>query len=213
MFQQLRPSLSLAALLLLAACSDPVSVRPLELGFDPEDPAWIAPDGSCGPSAPAVPLPAARRDSLPPPPARPDMNDQWAAIAREVPGGWGGLLYVDDRLTIVLVEPDQRGAAIRALQRHFSGDPRIASDLSTAQVRRGRWDFAQLYDWYRYLQPHVWSVEGVQSTDIDEATNRLEFGVLSEEAREELRERLAALDIPCFLVASEIEPPIQLRSR
>ncbi|MQA90186.1 MAG: hypothetical protein GEU90_08120 [Gemmatimonas sp.] len=71
-------------------------------------------------------------------------------------------------------------------------------------VKQGRWDFAQLYDWYRYLNQHLWPVEGLSFSDIQEARNRLEYGAIDEPTRVEVENILADLDVPCFLVAIEI---------
>jgi hypothetical protein len=40
------------------------------------------------------------------------IDDQWAAIARQVPGGWGGVWLVDAQPTIFLVHPDRRDEAV-----------------------------------------------------------------------------------------------------
>jgi len=72
------------------------------------------------------------------------------------------------------------------------------------RVKKGRWDFAQLHAWYRYLAPHIWGGDGLSFSDIQEARNRLEYGVIDEASRRRLEQTVAALGVPCFLIAIEI---------
>ena len=135
------------------------------------------------------------------------IDDQSAAIARWVPGGWGGFfLDSSGHPTVYLVHPEQRQDALADLYALGIGKPLY--DVRTAQVRQGRWDFAQLYDWYRYINS-AWSAYvlsralpldgGVYSTDIDEARNRLAYGV-DTTAKGDLAAFLSSLDPPCDLV-------------
>jgi hypothetical protein len=96
------------------------------------------------------------------------------------------------------VDPARREEAIEALR--SEGIPASTSTV----VKQGRWDFAQLYDWYRFLAAGALALEGVTFTDIQESRNRLEIGAVDEEARGRLEQMLSALDLPCFLVATEI---------
>lgn len=136
-----------------------------------------------------------------------DLNAEWAAIARRTRGGWGGYFIDDGTPTLYLLEPSKLEEAAEALR--AEGIP-VAS---TVVVKQGRWDFTELYDWYRYLNPHLWAVEGVVSSDIQESRNRLEYGVIDEPTRVKMEKILAGLDVPCFLVAIEIQDyPVILAS-
>jgi hypothetical protein len=73
------------------------------------------------------------------------------------------------------------------------------------QGRQGRWTFAQLYDWYRYLNLRMGKVD-LSGSDIDQDHNRLVFSVMSDSAKRVLEARLSALAVPCSLVAIEIRP-------
>jgi hypothetical protein len=97
-----------------------------------------------------------------------------------------------------LKDPSQLEAAAQALMRE--GVPAWPN----AVARQGRWDFAQLHDWYLYLHDHVWSVPDVSTSDIQETANRIEYGVRHEEARAQVEDVLTSLRIPCYLVAIEI---------
>jgi hypothetical protein len=165
-------------------------------GEAPGGPRWADVGRVCPPWAPATPLPTAARDSLPPP----EPNDTtWhpdargAHLARRLPGGWGGQFGEDGHWAIYLTAPE-RGREVTALLRLPPG----------VRVRRGRWDYAQLYDWYRYLSPHTHGLAMV-SLGIDVAHNRILLGVLDAATRRQLEERLAALRIPCYLVAIQVE--------
>jgi hypothetical protein len=209
-------AIPIAAALLLAACTEAATVaEPVAVSaVDPDGPAWVAAAEPCTPRSPALSLPADKRAALPPLNGRFDTpDDEWARAAREVPGGWGGLLYVQGRLTLYLVDPGQRDAAVSALERLLAGTghARVVPELRGAAVRQGRWDFAQLYDWYRYLDQSVWQVGGMTSSDIDEGANRITYGVVDQDARQRLERHLRTLDIPCYLVAIEIRPPVQVR--
>jgi hypothetical protein len=182
---------------------------------------WVVPDGSCPADPPAHSLPADLRIAPPQRAGPGDPNTITAEIAREVPGGWGGLFYattpgsVSDRtrgpLTMYLVDPAQREEAITALGPLLTntGWVRVVPELPNVQVRQGRWDFVQLYDWYAYLVQNVSRGSGVQynASEIAESRNRIEFGVTDEPARQRLTAALNRLDVPCYLVAVAIRPP------
>lgn len=136
--------------------------------------------------------------------AYPTMDDQWAATARWVPGGWGGFFLDGGRPTVYLVHPEQRQEALAALYAVGLGGPLY--DVRTAQVREGRWDFAQLYDWYRYIKLRIGWSDGLYSTDIDEVRNRLSFGV-DTTAKADLESLLGTLDLPCDLLTVTVTSP------
>ncbi len=153
-------------------------------------------------------VPAAALDSLglsiPAPAVTPD--DRWAALAREVPGGFAGTM-LEGGLVVFLVDTTQRDAALAALGARGGLAGR---DPKRVRVRKVRWNFAQLYDWYGYLNRHLdFDHDNVAMSDIDEAENRITYGVMGEGARRALEHRLAALrpPPPCFLVAVEVVGP------
>jgi hypothetical protein len=142
-------------------------------------------------------------------------DDELAQIAREVPGGFAAYFLESpaeprvlekpqarQRAVVRLVRPAERATALAAL------GPRLAAfygvdrlDLADARVRPARWDFAQLYDWYQYLNAQVVGIGELQMSDIDEADNRITYGVRSETGRRALLRRVQALGVPCGLVA------------
>ena len=174
---------------------------------------------SCDERGPGPSLPAAALDSFPASDDDRSSDAQLARFAREVPGGFAGY-YLErpsgaplrdgaprQRGVVRLVDPSQREAAVQALTPRMAAMYRGHSlDLSDAVILPARWDFAQLYDWYSYLSPHVWSVHGVQSSDIDETGNRIVFGVMGNDTRRLLEERFATLRVPCGLVHVAVSP-------
>jgi len=187
-----------ATLLVVASCSSAV---------EPDAESSLGSRvGDC--SGPATSLDPARAAALPPrsPAMHPDTR--WAELAARVPGGFAGVLYEDGRPLLMLVHPEQGAAAKSALA------PLLPDfDVAGASVRRARWDFAQLVDWYDYLTvaTDVWATPGITLGDKDERLNRIVFGVTDAAARERLETRLGALDLPCDLVAVTVSGPITTR--
>jgi hypothetical protein len=136
--------------------------------------------------------------ALAPPPSLLTVDDQWAAVAREVPGGFGGF-YIDGGLKVHLTDPGRKDEALAALHERLS-DPHF--DVRGASAKKARWDFAQLYDWYRYINNQVWQVEGVISTDIDVSENRLVYGA-ERQFLPAIADLFNSMDLPCNLVKLE----------
>lgn len=187
--------------------------RPLRAPVvDPRDSTWIPRDRACPPAAPVRTAPErAFRTGRPP-----TEDERDAALARQVPGGYGGL-YLEynppplrgerprpetRRVVVLLVDTAQREAALRALAPAIQKE-RPDLDVLRARVQPARWTFAELYDWQGViLTPGL--RDGVTTIDIDERENRIVFGVVDSAARGRLAQRLAQLDLPCFLVGIEV---------
>src|SRR5574342_715657 len=73
-------------------------------------------DTTCSPDAPGPSVPPAIRESLPPLPRGRDatIHDRWAATAREIPGGFAGII-LEGGPVVLLVDTTQRDAAVGAL--------------------------------------------------------------------------------------------------
>lgn len=198
---------SLLMVAVLAACNGPTPPAPTAI--HDEAMRWANVGKSCDDTAPAVLLAAARRDSLPTTFLAPP-DQRWADLARTAPGGIGGIFQVGPNVTgdyfIWLTDPSKRAEAIAAITAAFPGLENFFP-FDRARVMKGRWDFAQLADWYGYLLLKG-PIPGIRTSDIQEGSNRLEFGVPNEEARAALEQWLTALDVPCRLVAIRITPPI-----
>ena len=177
----------------LLACSNPASERTVTL--DPSF-VWANPPG-CDSAAPAVGLSAARRDSLP----FYALNDGNTVIARTVPGGWGGFYVTpvngQNRSVVLLVDTTNLSAALDTLKRWY---PHYSFARDSVVVRMVRWDWILLAEWYGYFA-HV-GLPDVNFGDINEVTNRLEFGSGSAQGRQAaILQRLNDLHAPCWLAA------------
>ncbi|QJR37155.1 hypothetical protein [Gemmatimonas groenlandica] len=192
----------LFAALSVSGCHSPTEVRlddPIPASAN--DPAWMALGRVCTPDAPAAVLSAAQRATLPPfsHGDRRVIDDDWADAARVVPGGWGGGYNDNGTSTIFLVDPSQRDAAFAALAtRQLLNAP---LGVEKVRVRRGRWDFAQLTDWFSYVRGYLPRMTGFATADIQEAQNRLEYTVSTAADRAALEAALRPLELPCYLVA------------
>jgi len=164
---------------------------------------WARLARACSQSSLASSLPKAAVDSLPADVGSIGQDARWAKVASEIPGGWGGGLFLDSGFpTIYLTDPQRKGEALAALNRLGLDGHAWGTDV---RVRKGRWDFRQLYDWYRYINYHMGNV-ALSGTDIDEAHNRLQYWVTTDAAKRTLEARLSALSVPCFLVVIDIRP-------
>lgn len=200
----MRRLLVLTLLSAAVACSD--STAPLAVNEDLLDDGglqWADLGRVCAPSAPPVPLTAEQRASLPGP--SPTSDYVLAELTRDVTGGFGGIMRPDGVWTMYLVDPALREQATAEL---------LALDAiheAPQVVLKGRWTFAEMVDWQQYIFVHAGFPAGMVYADVQEARNRLEFGVLDETARAELEAELTALDVPCYLVAIGISAPIVSR--
>ena len=103
---------------------------------------------------------------------------------------------------VLLVDPAQREAALRALAPHVQKE-RPDIDVLGAQIQPARWSFAELYDWSGVILIPTLR-EGVTTIDIDERENRIVFGVVDATARAQFERNFSQLDLPCFLVGIKI---------
>ena len=109
--------------------------------------------------------------------------------------------FDDGVLTANFVDPSQQAEATQALLE-------FGIDIRGARVRQVRWDFAQLYDWYFYVNRRVWELDGLTFSDIDEYRNRLSYGVVDEETQKTFTTVLGSMALPCELVIVEVSGPV-----
>ena len=115
---------------------------------------------------------------------------------------FGGAFLDNGVMTMYLTDTTERLDALAALNRLGVDGHAWGPDV---QVRKGRWNFVQLYHWYRYINQHLGNV-ALSGSDIDQARNRLLYFVPTDGDKRKLEARLSALGVPCFLVAVEIRP-------
>lgn len=191
-------SLAVLTLFVATACGPDTVFAP------PAQAIWADLGKVCTENSPAFSLPEARRDSLGVAGSR-NIDDEWADLARAVPGGWGGAFIAGGRFTIWLVDTSQVNLAVQALRPSVTPPPPYSWD--DLQVWKGRWDFAQLRDWNQYLVPRLnGAATGVHGSDVNEGQNRLLFMVATNEQRLRLEGRLSTMELPCNLVAIQVTP-------
>jgi hypothetical protein len=143
-----------------------------------------------------------------------DPAPSQARLATMIPEFGGYFLDETGRPTVYLTDEARRPIAERALGGFLSTRGWGIADL---RVRRGTFRYADLADWYRRGWASVLSIPGVVLGDVDEARNRLRFGVLDAGAADQARIVLARLGIPADAVVIEtrsaIAPMATLRDR
>ena len=115
------------------------------------------------------------------------LDDLLTRLSDQIPG-FGGL-FLDDRgqIAVYLVEGEVRTLSVREIGATIARalgweEPRLLA--GAVRLLPGRYTFRQLKEWHDQLFPHVFEIEGVTLTDIDEARNRLRIGVEDEAAAE-----------------------------
>jgi hypothetical protein len=198
----MRQWLAMAITLLAAGCGGDAISPPVDHSGD--IPRWADVGKTCTDQSPAVPLAPSKVVSF-----SHGSDDRWAAISRDNPGGFAGIIVnSSQQLVVLMTDTTQRAAVFAALQ---------ANGISTsgATVRQVRWSFAQLFDWLGYvdhaLPPGFFAF--VTTVDIDEANNRLTFGISANLFVTPSEGELATLDLPCRLVYLEVVPPPFLAAR
>lgn len=183
-------------LVIASAC---VSARPLlaqsVVPAGESDPSWAAIGKGCTPSSPALSISRVRLDSAPALTHGPHrtMDDAWSDIARDTPGGFAGVIRENGVPTVFLTDTTKKAEASVALAaRHMYYGP------AGPHVRAARWNFMQLAEWYRYFR--VALDAPINFSDIDEGKNRITFGTADSASRTVVEQRLARLDVPCYLV-------------
>jgi hypothetical protein len=195
----------------LAACTGPQRITDASAASEADKTLRLADIGkACTPESPATVLEGPRLDSLPPESRtrRGSSDEAWVELARTAPGGIGGIFLDAGVGYLWLVDPSKRSEAIAAIAATSLGIAmqQTGFPLQDAVVLKARWDFAQLADWYAYVVSRALPEVRWSSADIQEARNRLEFGVVDEVARLDLESKLKTLDLPCNLIAIRIQP-------
>ena len=145
------------------------------------------------------------------PPGFASADEEFTALAKEMPGKFGGYFYgTNDRLTVYLVDLRQRHAALGvllpALHRRFPRNPRRGHpDPSSIRFLQGQYDFGELARWRSLVDQNHLRFGGLVTTDVDEARNRVVIGVEDAAAQARARAQLAALGIPGGAVLVEVK--------
>jgi hypothetical protein len=164
------------------------------------------PAAACADTTQEVPLPRARRDSLPP--VRSAAGEallpvDFAALSQDYPGGFGGAWREGGQTVLRFTDVDAARAQLEAIK------AQLAPHLGAGAMRRvrlvpTRWSYATLEDWRRYLWPRVLHRFDVFRVEVNVQRNRLV--ILTEKAAQlpAVRSMLDELSVPCGLVVVEV---------
>jgi hypothetical protein len=187
-------SLGLVAILGATGCADPVG------DANPVDPLVRARQ-----SSPSMPRPSALRRTL---------EDDYTAIANQVPG-FGGL-YLDSTGTVnvFLTDVGKRGQLTPLITEFLSTHGSVGRSATLAEamsVRQGEFDFRELAAYYGSLLRTL-DMNGVTKTDIDEMRNRIVIGVLDDGVGDRVRSALAKAQVPEASVIVEKAAPVVIEA-
>lgn len=122
------------------------------------------------------------------------IDDSFALIGKQVPE-FGGM-YVDEDNKALVVNVTQRTPGISGRLRKAIHEVFPDEDLpNNIRLRDARFEFILLKQWHDNAA-HVFGIQGVVSTDIDEVENRLVIGVEDEAVRQIVAQVLAAVGVP-----------------
>jgi hypothetical protein len=134
-----------------------------------------------------------------------DATPEQMAVAEAVPGFGGYFLDETGSPTVYLTDATRRADAEQALAAFLADRGFTAADL---RVRQGAFEYAQLDAWYRQARPDAFTVAGIILGDVDEARNRIRFGVASATAAIAVQGLVARLGIPSDAVIVQQRAPI-----
>lgn len=136
----------------------------------------------------------------------PTIDEEFAQLARQIPGFGGLFLDETGALTVALVAPAQRARAVQVLAPILAGwtfstrDKPV--DVVNPRVREVRYDFLQLKQWKDRLSGGL-DHTGVYGYGIQQSTNRLHILVADGAVRARVFGELAVLGIPRDAVVIE----------
>lgn len=210
----MRPRLLVATISLasglFAACHDDGLLSPDVVPAGAQDAAWADVGRACRPSSPIRELTSAERAKVSQriKSTRQDYDAVFAGIARRIPRGFGGVFIADGRFKVHMQDTTRRDATFREFAKFAELRRYVQSNTDLVPAR---WNYNQLFYWYRYLESELGFFDGLVLRDLDEGKNRISFGVRDAAARADLEARLQALAVPCYLVGIEITGPVSPR--
>ena len=210
-----RTLLFLATSAVLASCQSATGADYDPPGFlDDTTARWVDIGKACTPSSPATTVAQAGHDVPTPDQIGPvgSYNRLWADAARGLPGGLGGGFLRRDTAWVWLVDPGKLSEVVAGLGTYGIAPP--PGSYSAFAAKQARWDFEQMAEWYTwlYLQPGFRAAK-FNTSDIQEGSNRLEFGVTTEADRAAFDAVVSQFDLPCYLVATVIRGPTVFTAR
>ena len=135
------------------------------------------------------------------------LDREFAQLAREVPG-FGGMSRRSDGSALILLTDLARATAakqaVAAKSRLLRG-----IDANRIEFRTAQFDYLSLTDWKAQLRSSL-DVPGLVFLDIDESSNHVRIGVEPGTSHELVASEVTKLDIPSDAVTIEDTSPIRL---
>ncbi|HSL72099.1 MAG TPA: hypothetical protein VK864_17760 [Longimicrobiales bacterium] len=127
-------------------------------------------------------------------------------LSQAIPG-YGGWFLQDGQPAVYVTDLKQEARARRVLADYAVAHGASAEGILVLQARFG---FNELEGWYNRAWPRVMEVAGAVFSDLDEANNRILFGVEHAAAARAVRGIAARLGVPASAVEVRVVEPIQL---
>ena len=109
-----------------------------------------------------------------------------------------------------MLDTSQLEEARRALEMVVGAD-RVARDIREVRTVQGLYSMTQLSQWYQSLTMSY--IKGTFSTDLSEGDNRINFGVVDQDAKARVEAEIDRLGMPREAVGFQIDPdPIKRHS-
>jgi hypothetical protein len=135
------------------------------------------------------------------------IDEEFAEIA-SADSSFGGFYLDAVHAPVVYLTDTNRLAAVRAAGLDASLSMRKIS-AENIRVVHGAYGFGALKRWYDCAAPQVLALPNTILTDIDEAENRLHFGVAKSSAEEDVQAVVARCDIPSQAVIVDVVPQVR----
>jgi hypothetical protein len=135
--------------------------------------------------------------------AQQGMDDQ--TLSQAIPG-YGGVFLVDGKPAVYVKDLQETNRARIVLENFAAQNGKSDNDIVVLQ---GAFSFNELNGWYQRSWPGAMDVPGAVFSDLDEAHNRLLFGVEHAGAANAIHGLLARLNVPESAVEVQIVEPIQ----
>ena len=175
---------------------------------DQQDPLVPQPTG--GPNRSRLSQPYTDIASVPPAAAG-TLRDEFSAMARRVPGGFGGLYFDKEGvLNILLTDPERASEARAALAQERFVQARTAGpggerfDLAHARITRGVYSHDQLQRWLDHILREFAGTPTMSGIRVHK--NKVLLGVSDGTQQEEVLRIVQAVGIPDDAVIVEVSP-------
>jgi hypothetical protein len=131
--------------------------------------------------------------------------------------GLGGFYFDSAKVfTIRLKNTADRAFAVKTL-RAYLGEWRRAQRLEDVlesgefKVESAEFEFTELHQWLRATESALWNIDGVSSTDVDEAKGVVAVSVVSDEAQQGVLSLWYSLALPTSALDVRVEPAVRQR--